>query len=281
MNIFFLITTKNQLFSTFYKRKKILDNKYDKMTFAVRSLTMINIIIYEDDENMQLQYQETISSFFKERKQKIKFYWFNHYTKGLEKTINSIPKKKIFILDIDVPGKSGLDLARMIRNLGDWISPLIIITSYQYLQNTSYTSKMLMLDFISKKENIRKRLWETLKIITNIMQPNDSYTFQYNGSLYHIPYRKILYFEKKLNDNYTSLFTVNNSYQLKESIVQIEKKLENHPSFFKTNRSCIVNIHNIEYLEEQKNIIHLGKYTIKLLTKEKKELLKQRLQNTK
>ncbi len=242
---------------------------------------MINIIIYEDEEKMQSFYQETISLFFKERKQKIKFYWFHHYTNGLEKTINLIPGKKIFILDIDVPGKSGLDLARMIRKLGDWVSPLIIVTGYEYLKNTSYTNKILMLDFITKNENIKKRLWETLEVVSTIIHPNDSYTFQYNGNLYHIPYEDILYFEKNLNDNYTSLFTKSGSYQLKESIVHIERKLENHPSFFKTHRSCIVNIDNIERFDDENNMICLGKYTIKLLTKQKKELLKQKLKHIK
>lgn len=238
---------------------------------------MVNIIIYEDNIETQSLYQKIIHSFFKERKQKIKFYIFDHYIKDLETKLCLIPGKKIFILDVEVPGKSGLDLAKSIRNHGDWISPLIVITSYEYLKNTSYTSKVLMLDFISKREQIEKRLLETLETVSNMIEPNHSYTFQYNGKLFHIPYDEILYFEKDLNENYTFLYTKETSYQIKESIIQINKNLEYHPSFFKTHRSCIVNINNIKYLDDKNNTIYLGKYSTQLLTKEKKEILKREL----
>lgn len=238
---------------------------------------MINIIIYEDNEEMQSLYQEIIHSFFKERKQKIKFYIFDHYIKDLEKKLCLIPGKKIFILDIEVPGKSGLDFARTVRDYGDWTSPLIMLTNYEYFKHTSYTSKVLMLDFISKQEQIKKRLYETLEIVSNIFYPNSSYTFQYNGELYHIPHDDILYFEKDLNNNYTFLCTKDASYQLKESITQINKKIENNPKFFKTHRSCIVNINNIQYLDDKKNMICFGKYSTQLLTKDKKDMLRRKL----
>lgn len=240
---------------------------------------MINVIIYEDNEKMQAVYQEIAHSFFRKRNQKVKFHIFNRYIKNLESKFCEIPGMKIFILDIEVPGKSGLDLARIIRSKGDWMSPLIIVTSYEHLKNTGFTSKVLMLDFISKREQLEKRLNESLEVACNIIPINDSYTFQYNGELYHVSFDNILYFEKDLNDNYPFLYTKKDSYKIKESIIQIGKKLENNQQFLKTHRSCIVNIHNVDHINLKTNTIYLGKYCTALLTKENKERLKKELKN--
>lgn len=241
---------------------------------------MISCIIYEDNEEMIELYKETIKNYFHERKQKVKFYIFEQYQKNLEIKLCSLEGKKIFILDIEVPGKSGLDLARIIRNSGDWTSPLIIVTSYSHLKSTGFTGKMLMLDFISKKEDIKERLKETLDIVDNIIDENISYTFQYNGELHHINYQDIICFEKDLNDNYIFLYTKQETYKIKENIIKIEKELESYKNFYKINRSCIININNITKLDLKNNILFLENYSTKL-SKESCDFLKKNIENHK
>lgn len=238
---------------------------------------MINCIIYEDNEKMQETYKKIVNDFFKDKNIYISFHIYNKYSPNLEKKLLNIEGGKLYILDIEVPGKSGLDLARIIRNSGDWNSPLIVVTSYDHLKNTGFTSKMLMLDFISKKENIELRLKESLELANIIIDNNESYIFQYDGELYHIEYRNILYFEKDLNDNYTFLYTKKDVYKIKESIIQIESIIKENKSFIKTHRSCIVNIENIDYLDIDNNTLHFKGYSTKLLTKESRELLRQSL----
>ncbi len=236
---------------------------------------MINIIIYEDSRNMQDLYKKALNRYFKSKKQDIKLYIFDHYNKNLETKFRNISGKKIYIMDIEVPGKSGLDLARNIRESGDWMSPLIVITSYSYLRNTGFTSKVLMLDFICKREPVEKRLIETLDIIYGIVNDFNNYTFQYNGEVFHVHYDDVCYFEKDLNDNYTFLYTKYNSYKINESIIQIGKKLEDDPHFFKIHRSCIINLDNINYLDWNNSVIRVGQYDVKLLTEHRKNKLKR------
>lgn len=238
---------------------------------------MISCIIYEDNDDMQKRYQEIVNSYFEERNLKVKFHIYSKYQKNLEAKLHNIKDKKIFILDIEVPGKSGLDLARSIRSDGDWDSPLIIVTSYEHLKSTGLTAKMLMLDFISKKENLKRRLQECLNTIDIIMEDINSYTFQYNGELHHINYQDILCFEKDLNDNYTFIYTTKTNYKIKESIIKIEKELEETRCFFKISRSCIINIDNITELDLNTNTLHLGNHSINLLTKENREQLKKKI----
>lgn len=240
---------------------------------------MISCIIYEDNEDMRVLYKEIVKAFFVSKGIKISFYTFSKYQKGLEDKLCDLPGKKIFILDIEVPGKSGLDLARIIRASGDWLSPLIVVTSYEHLKSTGFTSKMLMLDFISKKENLRNRLYESLITAENIFNNDNDYTFQYNGELHHVDYQDILCFEKDLNDNYTFLYTKNKKYKIKESIVKIEKDLLQDNRFFKVHRSCIINIDNITNFDYKNNILYLGDYSTNLLSKENRDSLRKRINN--
>lgn len=238
---------------------------------------MINIIIYEDNEEMQTLYREIIHSLLELKQTKIKYYIFSSYNKNIESKLQHITGEKIFILDIEVPGKSGLDLARTIRNNGDWMSSIIIISNYEYLRNTGFTSKVLMLDFISKRENIKKRLKEDLEEAYNILQIKECYTFQYNGELFHIPFYDILYFEKDSNNNYSFLHTENHSYQLKESITQIEKKLKYKSNFIKTHRSCIVNVKKITCFHPKEKIVFFGNHSINLISRKNIDILKKHL----
>jgi len=234
---------------------------------------MVNCIIYEDNLEMQVLYKDVVYSYFLSKKQKVKFYIFDKYQNNLETKLCKINDKKIFILDVEVPGKSGLDLARNIRKEGDWKSPMIIVTTHEHLKNATFTSRMLMLDFISKKESLIKRLQEALKISEDIFNIKDNYTFQYNGELHHVNYHDILSFEKDLNDNYTFLYTKSGFYKIKESITKIEKELINDKYFLKIHRSCIINIENITQLNLKDNTLYLQNYSTNLLTKDKRDFL--------
>lgn len=236
---------------------------------------MINIIIYEDNKDMQSLYKKALNCYFNNKMQEFKIHIFDHYSKNLETKFRNISGKKIYIMDIEVPGKSGLDLARNIRDSGDWMSPLIVITSYAHLKNTGFTSRVLMLDFICKREPVEKRLIETLEIIYGIVNDFNNYTFQNNGSVFHISYDDVLYFEKDLNDNNTIIYTKYTSYKTNESIIQIANKLKDNLHFFKSHRSCIVNLDNIDYLDYSNNAIIMNGISVKLITEQRKKILKK------
>ena len=69
----------------------------------------------------------------------------------------------------------------------------------------------------------------------------------------------INYIEKSLNDNTCNVITKNNVYNIRETIINLEKKLSDDINFIKTHRSCIVNLKNIKYVDFEKNIIIFNK----------------------
>lgn len=238
---------------------------------------MINFIIYEDEKKFREKYVSIILKLIGGMKVAYRIHEFDKYDQTTVPKIKKITGKKIFLLDIEVPGKSGLDLARDIRNNGDWASPMIIITTHEHLKNTAFTSKMLMLDFISKFYNCEENLKETLKLSLNIIENHKSLNFQYNGELIQVPYDDILFIEKNVDDLYSTLVTESERITIKKTISSIEEELNKDPRFFRTHRSCIVNLNNITSVLLKDCIINFGEVSISLLSRDKKKELKTKL----
>lgn len=238
---------------------------------------MINFIIYEDEKKYREKYISIILKLIGGLKIAYQILEFDKYDSQTIAQLKKITGKKIYILDIEVPGKSGLDLAREIRNNGDWLSPMIIVTTHDYLKNTAFSSKMLMLDFISKFYDCEQNLKETLKLSLNIVENHQSLNFQYSGELVQVPYDDILFIEKNVEDLYSTVVTKSERLVIKKPISKIEQELKEDTRFFKTHRSCIVNIDKITSVELRECIIHFGEIETTLLARERKNDLKSKL----
>jgi len=214
---------------------------------------MFNFIIYEDEPIFRDKYFAIIEKFIGESNLAYDVIEIPRYSeKNYEKMIN-ISGNNIYILDIEVPGKSGLDLAREIRNTGDWKSQIIIVTSHEDLKNFDYQSSMLMLAFISKFYNIDKELYKTISIAHRILTSNEVISFQKGGKVYQIRIDDILFLEKKQEDSFVSVVTKNKDYITDKTLVQWEKDLENDPRFVRTHRNYIVNKYNIRTFDFEKD----------------------------
>lgn len=238
---------------------------------------MINFIIYEDEKKYREKYISIILKIIVGMKSAYQILEFDKYNAETMTKLDQLTGKKIYILDIEVPGKSGLDLAREIRNAGDWLSPMIIVTTHEYLKGTAFSGRMLMLDFISKFYNCEESLQQTLKISLDIIESQQSLNFQYNGELIQIPYNDILFIEKNVEDLYSTVVTKSERFIIKKTISKIEKELSEESRFFKTHRSCIVNLDKITSVELRNCIIHFGNIEISLLARDRKNELKSRL----
>lgn len=239
---------------------------------------MIDFIIYEDEVRMRNIYKEVINKFFGNNNQIYRIIEISCYQDYKKSQIENSGNKKIFLLDIDVPGKTGLELAREIRASQDWQSQLIVITANEDLKEESLTGKILMLDFISKCDDIKTRLKEAIVVAYKILTINNSIKIKQKGEIYQINCESILYIEKNLNDNYTTIVTKNDKITFKCSINHATNYLNGDPRFMKTHRSCIVNLLNIQKYDYVSNVIRFNdKVSIDYISREKKKELKEKL----
>lgn len=239
---------------------------------------MINFIIYENEKKMQILYKDIIQKFMNVKEFKYKIYEFNCFKKECYKRINNnLTGKKIYLLGLDGPGMSSLDFARSIRNDGDWCSQIIIIKNYKKYKDTNFISRLLMVDFVSKFDDIRKELNFSLEIAFSVLNRQLALAFKCNNEIFQILYNDIYYIEKNLNDNDSTIVTRNNKCIIKCSINKLNEILSNDPRFFKCHRSCIVNINNIISFDMSNNIIKFKDKETNLVSRNKKKELKERI----
>ena len=237
----------------------------------------MNFIIYEDEKEYAKKYRNVICKLIGPTNHNYKIIEINEYNDENKKKIDEIEGNKIYLLDIEVTGKNGLELARKIRKKGDWNSPIIIITSHEEFKHVGYTAKILMLNFISKHEDFENALYETLEIALEINMSKKSLCFTNKGELFSILYQDILYIEKSLNDNICYIVTQCNTYNIRKTIIELEEILSDDINFIKTHRSCIVNLKNIKHVDFENNKIEFKGKQIDLLSRSHKKHLKERM----
>ncbi|MDD6223581.1 MAG: LytTR family DNA-binding domain-containing protein [bacterium] len=240
---------------------------------------MLNFIIYEEEKECREKYVSIILRIMGKKNDHYQIVEFEKYNEKVKKQIYGLIGNKIYILDIEVPGKSGLDLAREIRDSGDWESPIIIVSTHSHLKMNSFTNRLLTLDFISKYDNLEDNLKKAILAGYSILENYKTYSFQKGDEIYKIPYNDILYIKKTPEEYYTIMGLKGRKVELIDGIGKIYKKLEKDPRFFRSHRGCIINLNNVKSVDFVKNIIKFSEDEVDLISRDKRKELKDKLCN--
>lgn len=236
----------------------------------------MNFIIYEDEDYFCKFYTNIIHKFMGPSNDNYKIYYFKEYSKKLMDFIKNLSGQNIYILDIEVQGKSGIDLAREIRNYKRSTDDQIIIaTAHQDLVENAYHRKLLMVDFISKFDDLEERLISCFRESYETFTENKYLSYKKNGEIIRIPYKDILFIEKDKFEDCLYIETVDSRYKYNSNIATIEKILKNDNRFFKTHRSCIVNLYKITKINTNIPIIYFNKKYTNCLSRDKKKELEE------
>lgn len=235
---------------------------------------MVNFVIYEDNKKLTEMYADIVRQAMCQYDHLYHIYKYSKYSPDLVETMSKHDGYNVYILDIEVPGKSGLDLAREIRNSNDVDSQLIVVTAHKELLENTFSNRSLVLNFISKFDNCEENLLSAIRQAYLNASKHKSFPFKTEGLTCTIPYQDILFFEMDNETGLVSMYTANDSYTIRKPIVQIFKELDD-PRFMKTHKSCIVNVQNIREVDFVNRIIYFkGKKNTDLFSRNyKKELL--------
>lgn len=218
---------------------------------------MINFVLYEDKEIIRENYVKVIHKFMGRSDVSYKIYQFSAYNSDLSNYIKNKSDYNIYILDIEVPGKSGLDLAREIRATGDSESQLIVVTAHREMLENTFTNRSLILNFVSKFDNCEENLLSVLSDAYINITRYKSYVFKNDGELYRIPYNDILYFEAESQNGRINLVTKSKTYFVRKTMNNILKELHD-PRFMRTHKSCIINLYNVEKVDLINSVIYFS-----------------------
>ncbi len=233
---------------------------------------MLNFIICDDENYIKERIIKIISRVMMPIDIEYKTHSFSSYDEKFEQIIDKKMGNKLYVLDIEVNNKSGLDIARRIREK-DWRSIIIILSVHYELIYDAFKERLMLLDFISKFDNYEKNLYDSIKTALEIFDSSSKLCFDYKGVLYKIDLKDILYITKEELSRKIKIKTFNKEYSIGFSLKEILKRLDNR--FCKTHRACIINKENVKKIDyKQNNIYFSDGSNITLLSKKYKKEVK-------
>lgn len=236
---------------------------------------MVDFVICDDNSNVREINEAIISKIAMPYDFNYKVHSFESYNVGLKNVINTPSDLKIYILDLEMPGKNGIDIAREIRKV-DWDSTIIILTSHDELELKLYKEKLLILDFISKFDNYEQKLKDSINMVLKRRDNRKSLNFKSNKELHHVKLDNIFYICKDSYSEKVIIKTTDNEYLVRDSLSNIVSSLNS--SFIQTHRACYVNKDKIESVDFKNNIIYFDNDTsIDYLSRNYKKNLREEL----
>lgn len=217
---------------------------------------MISFVICEDEKVLATEYKNEIDKFMMKYDHEYNCKLFSGYNKAFNDYAKTNTDFKIYLLDIKTNEGSGLDAARMIREeLNDWVSMIIIITSYNEYKYDAFGKRLMLVDFINKLDKCITHLHESLEICMKYYDTRPkALKYVYKNTVYNFDYRQIVYIEKEQDSKRCTLHLVNKEdVAYPGTINHLVEILDER--FVKVSRSSIINSDHINKFDIKDNII--------------------------
>ena len=208
---------------------------------------MINIVICDDEKTILRQLHDYVVTVFSELKIEYEIQVFSEPLELLHNAKNG--KIDILLLDIDMPGISGMDIAGELRKQNNQ-TILIFVTCQESLVYESFQYQPF--DFI-RKSCYEKELQITLKrAIKQIENQIQEYLIEQVGATIRLQLSDIMYFEACAN--YIRIVTMENIYQHRKSMQHLQEELSNF-GFVRIHKGYMVNQKAVHILRSDKVIL--------------------------
>lgn len=233
---------------------------------------MISVIICDDNKNDRNKALEIIDNFMLKRKLEYKKYIFDDYNTKFNKIIDNKLPSKIYLLDIETPSASGIDIARNIRK-NDVDSVIIFLTGHEELGNIVLKNDIMFLSFINKFDDFKNRLNNSLIKSLELLKKRQIIRICDKNVTYTIDLNDILFITKDSYERKTIIKTDYNEIRVNKSLSEIIELLDDR--FIQTHRACFINNdRKIKVDKTDKIITFDNEETIDLLSnKYKKEVI--------
>ena len=220
---------------------------------------MINIIICDDNDSFRHKVVDQINKYMDKLNYEYNILEFNDYDNKFIKTIKSDLSNTIYVLDIETPTRSGIDVARIIRK-NDVESPIIFLTGHEELGNLVLARNTNILAFINKFDNFAKRLNNAINTAMKLMNKKHMLRFNDRGSIYSIECERILYITTDTVARKTIIVTDKREHRVNNPLSFFLDYLND--DFCQTHKSCIINKNRVTNINNNNNTIEFDNGTI-------------------
>ena len=213
---------------------------------------MINVIICDDNEKDRNNFKRMVKAFMDKNKKEYTIYTFNDFNKSFYEKVDTKIPFKIYLLDIETPTKSGIDVAREIRRK-DVDSVIIFLTAHEELGNIVLKDDLMFLSFINKFDNCENRLNKSLEKALDLLNKKNTIRFMDRNVLYTININDILYITKDSFERKTVIKTDYTEFKVNLSLTKIIDMLDDR--FIQTHRACYINSDRKVKIDKAEKII--------------------------
>lgn len=213
---------------------------------------MINFIVCEDSNSYRKKVVSIITSYMMKNDFEYHIHEFSDYSNDIVNMVNNNASFKVYILDIELPSGSGIDIARMIRK-EDVDSVIIFLTGHQELNEVVSKDNFSFLTFINKFDNSDRRLSMSIDKALQMLKVRKMLRVKDGGTIYTIALDDILYIAKESMERKCIIKTDYAEFILNKSLDEIMKSLNSN--FIKTHRACVVNKKRVVRFNKGKRII--------------------------
>lgn len=233
---------------------------------------MVSFVVCEDNQIVNKNIVDTIDKLMMKNKIRYKKYVYNDYNASFMKLIDSKLPNKIYILDIETPSASGIDIVRKIRET-DLNSIIIFLTAHDELGYTILKQEFMFLAFICKFDDYLGKLEKSIRKALKVVGQKRVLSFSDHGIIYNLPFDDIIYITRDSVDRKCIIKTDYSEFKVSKSLSELFEQLNNNFKF--SHRACIVNMERVRTIDKRNRIITFdNKETIDLMNDEfKKEVV--------
>ena len=249
--------------------------KFKGMRNIKEEVVVLNFIICDDEKEFRKLIIDEIDKFMMSYDIEYNKYEFDSYEEDFESLARKEMGFKVYFFDIKTKNGSGLDAARFVREeLDDWSSIIIIVTAFAEYRYEALSNRLYLLDFISKFDNCKQKLKETLKIIYKQYNSREKcLNYEYNYTLYKIELKNIIFIENEQDTKRCIVHTDYGTFKAPFTLSAISKQLDKR--FLKVHKSLILNTDKIrEYDTKENEVLFDNGMSTNLISRSgKKELI--------
>lgn len=203
---------------------------------------MINFIVCEDNKVILQKNVDIINKVMFDNNLSYRIYPFSDYNEELKQIIKNSEEKKIYILDIELEDKSGIEIAREIRQ-NDLDSFILISTAHTEFLPYTLKSKLLVFEYLSKFDDYEENMSRAINNILDNHLEMKKIVIKIGKTLIDVKFDDIISLKYDGKQRRTIIETKTKNYKVNKPLITFTKDLDER--FKKQDSATVININNI------------------------------------
>lgn len=213
---------------------------------------MLEFVICDDDKKFLEKVTNVINKIMLKKNFEYKISKFYDFDKKFLDNLSSKESPRIYILDIELPSRSGINVGKMIRK-NDLESPIIFLTGHEELGNLLLRKDINFFAFINKFEDFEARLKKNIDSSLKTLNKRKFLEIKDKKIYYRFSLDNILYITRESVERKIIIRTDKNFHSINSSLTKISESLDDR--FVQTHRSCYINKDRAVEINYKKKVI--------------------------